>query len=131
MPATEVHSPHARVAELEGLLAAHEKELVGHTARLEESMRKLRHKTGILESVLAGMADGVVVADTTGKFVLFNPEAERLLHMSRADIPPELWSVHFGCYLPDEVTPYPPHDLPLARAIRGEEVNGAVVFVAP
>ena len=76
-----VRGPQPRVTELEGLLAAHEKELLGHTARLEESMRELRHKTGILESVLAGMADAVVVADTAGKFLLFNPEAERLLRM--------------------------------------------------
>jgi PAS domain S-box-containing protein len=92
-------------------------------------MRELRDKTGILESVLAGMADAVVVADTAGRFLLFNPEAERLLRLGPAEVPPDLWSVHYGCYLADEVTPYPPGDLPLARAIRGEEVNGATLFV--
>jgi PAS domain S-box-containing protein len=125
----EAHDSQARVAELEGLLAAHERELVEHTARLEESMRELRQKTGILESVLAGMADAVVVADTAGKFLLFNPEAERLLRTGQADVPIEEWSARYGCYLADEITPYPPHDLPLARAIRGEEVNGAVVYI--
>ncbi len=125
----EVHDLQARVAELEERQGAHEKELLEHTARLEQSMRELRQKTGILESVLAGMADAVVVADTSGKFLLFNPEAERLLRRARADVPPEMWSVRYGCYLPDEVTPYPPQDLPLARAIRGEDVDGAMVFI--
>jgi PAS domain S-box-containing protein len=125
----EVHDLQARLAALEELQGAQEKELLAHTARLEASMRELREKTGILESVLGGMADAVVVADANGRFLLFNPEAERMLRMGRADIPAEQWSVHYGCYLPDEVTPYPSHDLPLARAIRGEEVNGAVVFI--
>ncbi len=92
-------------------------------------MRPPGENDGILQSVLAGMGDAVVVADTAGTFLLFNPEAERLLRTPRADVPPQLWSVHFGCYLPDEVTPYPPAELPLARAIRGEEVRGALLFV--
>jgi PAS domain S-box-containing protein len=125
----EVHDLQARLSALEELQGAQEKELREHTARLEASMRELREKTGILESVLGGMADAVVVADASGKFLLFNPEAERLLRMGRADIPPEQWSVHYGCYLPDEVTPFPPHDLPLARAIRGEETHGEIIFI--
>jgi two-component system sensor histidine kinase/response regulator len=101
-----------------------------HRRKLPEGvMRPPGENHGVLESVLAGMGDAVVVADAAGKFLLFNPEAERLLRMGRADVPPELWSAHYGCYLPDEVTPYPPADLPLARALRGEEVNGATLFV--
>src|SRR5262249_20574736 len=32
-------------------------------------------------------------------------------------------------YLPDTVTPYPPDQLPLVRAVRGESVDEAEVFV--
>jgi PAS domain S-box-containing protein len=95
----------------------------------EGAMRQPRENDGILESVLAGMADAVVVADTAGRFLLFNPEAERLLRRGQMDVPPEQWSARYGCYLPDEVTPYPPEDLPLARAIRGEEVHATTVFI--
>jgi two-component system sensor histidine kinase/response regulator len=126
---TDVLDLQARLADLEARQGAQQQELIEHTARLEESMRALREKTSILESVLDGMGDAVVVADAAGKFLLFNPGAEQMLRLGRADIPVEQWAVHYGCYLPDEVTPYPPHDLPLARAIRGEEVNGAIVFI--
>ncbi len=126
---TDVLDLQARLADLEARQGAQQQELIEHTARLEESMRALREKTSILESVLDGMGDAVIVADATGKFLLFNPEAERLLRMGSADIPVERWSDHYGCYLPDEITPYPPHELPLARAIRGEEVNGATLFI--
>src|SRR5262249_30746635 len=127
--AREAEDLRARVAALEELQEAQEQALLEHTTRLDESLRQLREKTGILESVLASMGDGVVVADAAGKFLLCNPAAERLLHMGATDTPPEKWSERYGCYRMDGVTPYPSEELPLARAIRGEEVNGAEVVV--
>jgi light-regulated signal transduction histidine kinase (bacteriophytochrome) len=41
----------------------------------------------------------------------------------------EQWSEHFGCFRPDTTTPYPPHELPLARAIRGETVHEGLIFI--
>src|SRR5262249_51983947 len=116
------HDLQARLVELE-------RELLKEKARNAEAVREFRRKTGILESILAGMGDAVIVADTLGTFLLFNPEAERLLHMGKVDVPPALWSERYGCYLPDEVTPFPAEDLPLARAIRGGDVNGALLFI--
>ncbi|HYI93277.1 MAG TPA: ATP-binding protein, partial [Bryobacteraceae bacterium] len=39
------------------------------------------------------------------------------------------WSQQYGLYLPDKMTPFPPDQLPLARSIRGEEVNNVEIFV--
>src|SRR4029077_9538417 len=39
------------------------------------------------------------------------------------------WSQGFSLFLPDKVTPFPPHELPLTRSIRGEEVNNIEMFV--
>src|SRR5262249_21957696 len=39
------------------------------------------------------------------------------------------WAKRYGCYLPDRVTPFPGDQLPLARAIRGEEVEETEIFV--
>ena len=69
------------------------------------------------------MGDGVIVADETGTFLLFNPAAERILGIGRTDTTLDEWSERYGLYLPDQVTLYPPESLPLARAIRGEEVD--------
>ena len=35
----------------------------------------------------------------------------------------------FGLFLPDQLTPYPADDLPLARVLRGEIVDGLEIFV--
>jgi PAS domain S-box-containing protein len=125
----DVHDLQVRVAELEELQTARERELLERSASLVESMRELRQKTGILESVLAGMGDAVAVVDCSGKFLLFNPEAERMLRLAHKAIPSDVFAVRSGCYRLDEVTPFPPEELPLARAIRGEEVNGVILFI--
>jgi PAS domain S-box-containing protein len=139
----EVEQLRARLAALEQLQEASEKTVGEQAARLEQSLNELRERgreqaaseeelrkqTRILQSVLDSMSDGVVVADETGRFLIFNPAAEQLLGLGAVDAPPDEWSARYGCYLPDTVTPYPPADLPLARAIRGESVTGVEVFI--
>jgi signal transduction histidine kinase len=101
-----------------------------HAAELARSEIALRAQTQILQSVLACMGDGVVVADPKGKFLVFNPAAERILGMGRRDAPPVEWSRQYQVYLPDQITPYPISDLPLVRAMRGESVDQAELYVA-
>ncbi|HSE59605.1 MAG TPA: PAS domain S-box protein, partial [Nitrospiraceae bacterium] len=94
--------------------------------RLEE---ELREKSRLLQSVLHSMADGVVVADETGSFQVWNPAAERIVGAGPADIGIDQWSEHYRLFLPDGVTPFPTEDLPLARAIHGESVTNVPVFL--
>ncbi|HJZ95642.1 MAG TPA: GAF domain-containing protein, partial [Candidatus Solibacter sp.] len=139
----EVEQLRARIAALEQLQEAHEKTVVEQATRLEQSLQELRERsreqaqseaalrkqTRILRSVLDNMGDGVVVADENGRFLLFNPAAEQILRIGAIETSPVEWSARYGLYLPDKVTPYPPADLPLARAIRGESMSGVEVFV--
>lgn len=100
-------------------------------AELVRSEAELKHKTGILQLVLNSMGEGVIVADETGKFLLYNPAAVQMFGLGGPDIAPEQWSTEYGLFLSDGVTPYPPADLPLARAIRGEGVDDAEMFTRP
>jgi PAS domain S-box-containing protein len=97
-------------------------------ARSEAALEQQRR---ILKSILDSMADGVVVVDSQGKFILFNPAAEQILGLGPQDLPPQQWPEHFGLYLPDRETPYPAEQLPLVRAMQGEQVDRAEVFVRP
>jgi two-component system sensor histidine kinase/response regulator len=83
----------------------------------------------VLLAILRSMSAGVVVAHETGKFLLFNPEAERIFGLGAADVPPQEWPKYYGCFLPDRVTLFPAQQLPLARALRGEEVPETEIFV--
>ena len=110
-------------AELEGRIAE-------RTEALARSELALREQTRILQSVLDCMGDGVVVADASGRFLIFNPAARRILGHEPMEGSPEEWSRKYGVYLPDRVTPYPSMELPLSRAIRGESVDQAELYIS-
>jgi len=83
----------------------------------------------ILQLILESIADGVVVADSNGKFLLFNAAAEHIVGIGATDTTPDQWSDQYGSYLPDAVTPFPPNELPLVRAMRGESVDAVELFI--
>jgi PAS domain S-box-containing protein len=83
----------------------------------------------LLQLVLESITDGVVVADSKGKFLVFNAAAERVVGVGATDTAPDQWSDRYGSYLPDGVTPYPPNELPLVRAMRGEIIDAEEVFI--
>lgn len=89
----------------------------------------LQNQTEILTSILNNMGDAVIVADKRYRFLIFNPAAEHMFGTGATETRAEGWSRTYGLYLPDQITPFPPEDLPLARAIRGEEVHDLEMFV--
>ena len=100
-------------------------------AGLQQTAQVLENQTRLLHSILDSMADGVIVANEKGKFLRWNPAAEAIAGTLWTDTDPEQWTQRYGCYLPDTVTPSPTQDLPLVRAIRGEAVNEAELFLRP
>jgi signal transduction histidine kinase len=83
----------------------------------------------ILYSILAQIGDAVIVADPTGNFLVFNPAAEQMFGDGAGQVPLAEWPRRYGLFLPDKVTPFPADQLPLMRAMRGEEVNNEEIFV--
>jgi PAS domain S-box-containing protein len=102
------------------------REQVAERWRVEQSLRK---QTEIFESILHHMGDAVIVADREERFLLFNPAAERMFGAGATETRAEQWSEQYGLFLPDGVTPFPHDELPLSRAIRGEEVDDVEMFV--
>ncbi|HTI50542.1 MAG TPA: ATP-binding protein, partial [Planctomycetaceae bacterium] len=105
------------------------RELERRNLALQQSEENLRRQTEILESILRSLADGVVVADEEGRFLVWNPAAERIIGMGPEDQPTAAWPNLYGLYQPDRKTPFPAKDLPLARAMRGEEVSEVAMFI--
>lgn len=95
--------------------------LGGRTQGFEERIR-------VLESALESMGDGVAVVDEHGKFLVFNSAARRIYGRDPVDESVERWSATYGIFLPDRVTPFPPDELPLARALRGESTDQVELF---
>jgi PAS domain S-box-containing protein len=95
---------------------------------LIRSRQALEDQTRLLQSVLDSISDGLVAADERGKFILWNPAAEKIVGLGAANMPPDKWSEYYGVYLPDKVTPFPLEDNPLARALQGK-VSDAVMYL--
>jgi len=95
----------------------------------EPSRIALEKDAETLKAILWSLSDGVVVADKHGNFLLFNPEAERMLGMGARDLDPGEWSAEYGCFYTDKVTPFPPDRLPLYRALRGESIEKELIFI--
>lgn len=91
--------------------------------------RELRENTSLLQSVLDGVADGVVMANEHGEFQVWNAAAERIIGSGAANVPITRWSEHYALFQPDTVTLYPPEQLPLVRALIGESVSNEVIFL--
>jgi PAS domain S-box-containing protein len=82
-------------------------------------------------SVLDIMGEGLVACDLAGKTLLLNPAAARLLGQGAAAVEPAEWPRQYGLYRDEGKTPFDAGDIPLARALRGEEVTDEEVFVRP
>src|SRR6266850_319970 len=95
----------------------------------KQTEEETKRQKELLQLILGSIADGVVVADSNGKFLLFNSAAEQVLGVGATDTTPDQWSDRYGSYLPDAVTLYPPNKLPLVRAMRGETVDAVEVFI--
>jgi PAS domain S-box-containing protein len=89
----------------------------------------LRRQSGILQSILNSMSEGVMVADVEGQLIHINPAAQRLTGISPSDTTLADARQRYSLYRSDRVTPYPTQDEPLARAMQGEEVDEAEMFL--
>src|SRR5487761_1093260 len=110
----EVDALRRRAAQLEGLLD-----------------RQRQEQARFLEIVLDSMDDGVAITDQQGRLTRVNPAAAKIIGIDSSQ--PDAVNQWFAsAYLSDGCTPYPPHNRPLTRAIRGEPVKGEeILFLHP
>jgi PAS domain S-box-containing protein len=71
-------------------------------------------------TVLANIADGVILVDQSGRITFVNETAARIHGAERIGISPDEWPESYGLLRVDG-TPYPGDELPLARALRNNE----------
>ena len=97
-----------------------EAELTQQASELALSRQALEAQKLMLQSVLNSMVEGLVAADEQGKFILWNPAADKIMGLGPTDLPSADWGAHYGLFLPDTITPIPPGETPLERTLRGE-----------
>lgn len=83
----------------------------------------------LLPGILESIADGIVVADMSGKMILFTGVAKRMLGVGRSEKTGEAWAKEYGVFKADRVTPFQTDEIPLVRALRGESQIGIEHFI--
>jgi len=82
-----------------------------------------------LDLILTNLGEGVVAVDLGGRFSHVNPMAGELLGVAPESAAHRNRGGQFAVFEPDRQTPYPEDQLPLARAVRGESVQDAELYV--
>jgi diguanylate cyclase (GGDEF)-like protein/PAS domain S-box-containing protein len=100
-------------------------------SRRKELEEVVLHQASITKSILDSMAGAVVVADLSERMILVNPAAQRLLKLKPVVAGADQSFHSFAIYQPDRKTLYPDRERPLAKALRGEQVDGMIGFVRP
>lgn len=102
--------------------------LVREIYKRRRTEQELIQWCGILQMVLDSISDGVIVADKSENFLIFNPAAKGMFG-GPTSATSDTWSERYGLYLPDRITKFPAEQLPLVRSIRGEESDDVDIFV--
>jgi PAS domain S-box-containing protein len=95
----------------------------------ERSQQAILDELEIMRSAFNNLSEGVVVADTNGRFLLCNDTARSVLGIATGSNAPHAWSEVRGCYKMDGQTPYPADELPSTRALSGETVTETEIFI--
>lgn len=100
------------------------------TERLDLAERRLAYRGDLLAAVLRALPLGISVCDADGVLMEFSDRGHLITAENGYGVRAEEWSEHFGCYRPDG-TPWPWHELPLYRALQGEESSGQIMLLRP
>jgi len=105
-------------------------EMAALSAALSELSSQLGTKQDLLENTVESIRDCVVVTDENAVVVVANAAARRLLSVNRG-FDSLTGARKFACFLSDGATPLPIPDSPLARALRGDNVDDFELVVQP
>lgn len=100
-------------------------------AALAQSEAELRRQSTILQSILDNMGDGVVVVDSQGQLTHHNPSAVQILRQHLHALSPGAANPRPCFYHQDQTSACLAHELPLARALAGQAVDGMELLIAP
>jgi signal transduction histidine kinase len=92
----------------------------------QATVRQLEHDQTFLQALLDSLDTTVVACDTHGRLV-FNQAMRDSVQASEQAVDAREWARVYRLYAPDGQTPLAPEEVPLARALAGERVDGQEV----
>jgi signal transduction histidine kinase len=97
-----------------------------HSNRSEEIFQVQNRQ--VLRSILSTLSEGVFVVDARGTLLYSSPYVDQLFGVGGLATAPSQGNT-LGLFHADEQTPFPSDQLPLLRALKGEEVQEVGLFI--
>ena len=99
------------------------------TKQLEATVNELQTHNALMDTIFSSISDGVLVADKDGKYVMFNETAKKMADYNVNNVYITQASEKFGLFQPDGQTSFPVDELPLARALKGEQMDNVEILL--
>ncbi len=96
---------------------------------LEQTITELQNQNQLMETVLNGISDGIIVINPEGSALLTNPSAERIFGMPPQNIKPNEWAETYGIFYSDQETYIPADQMPVTQALQGKVLEEAEFFI--
>jgi len=106
-------------------------ETLGYLIERKQTEDALKREQFFLSSVLDNIKEAVIICNKNGEITRFNESARTLHQLPEKQIPAERWAEYYDLYYPDGETPLATKDIPLFRALQGEDVNNLEIIVKP
>jgi integral membrane sensor domain MASE1 len=106
-----------------------ERRLQDESAVLIRTEAEMRRQKDLLQSILDSMGESVIVVDVAGRLVQFNPAARKAHGMEGEPSHIDDLERDAHTFLADGVTPCPRDQIPVIRALQGEDCDGVPLVI--
>lgn len=99
--------------------------------KVAERTTELANTNQFLNALLDNLQEGIVACDADGVLTTFNRATREFHGLPEEKLPAEQWADHYDLFQPDGATRLAKDEIPLFRALAGEEVKAAEMVIAP
>ena len=96
----------------------------------EDSKQTIVQERDWLKTLLDNLNEGVTACDPDGLLTVMNRTAREWHGVDVKPVPPAEWASYLNLYKVDGVTPLPLEEVPLYRALQGEDVRDVEAVIA-
>ena len=90
---------------------------------------ELARNNEYMSAILDCLSDGVVACDKDGTLSLFNRSTREFHGLPEQPLPPDQWADYYDIFEKDGITRMKTENIPLFRALQGQEVNNQEIVV--
>jgi PAS domain S-box-containing protein len=101
---------------------------IAHCQQVEANLQK---EQDFLKAILNNVQAAIVACDADGLFTVFNQAAQDFHGLPQQPVPPDQWAYYYNLYLPDGKTRMNTEDIPLFRALEGQNVRNVEMMIVP